>query len=153
MSKVDCNSKVCSLSAPGSKPSALHAVSNRTTKRCSGPAGQGPTKAHRLHLKHIQKQFRAWEKRLAALLAKHVSPFLEMLTEVRNAMGITAGLLPCFSLLLETADGRPFAAAHIGEVRPCVIIHFFPRSMPPAIMTSRCMAYSPAVTRFKRVTR
>ena len=117
-----------------SKCTCMHSACMQTTARAEAAsflhpmadvrigAGQGPTKAHRLHLKHVQKQFRAWEKRLAALLAKHVAPFLELLAQLRSTLNIAAGLLQCFSLLLETADGRPFAAAHIGDVRNCLRI-------------------------------
>jgi hypothetical protein len=80
-------------------------------------AGQGPTKAHRIHLKHIIKQFRACEKRLASLLTKHMPAYLELLAEVQTVLGTNYGLLPCCGLLIETPDGRPFAAASVGAVR------------------------------------
>jgi hypothetical protein len=82
----------------------------------SAPAGQGPTKAHRIHLKHVIKQFRAVEKRLASFLGKHAGNFLELLADVRSKCKLTTPLLPCFTLLLESTDGRPFSYLQAGEV-------------------------------------
>jgi hypothetical protein len=61
-----------------------------------------------LHLKHVIRQFRALEKRLSGFLLKYTPPFLELLSELREIMGISSDLLPCFSLLLEGPDGKPF---------------------------------------------
>lgn len=71
-------------------------------------AGSGPTKAHRLHLKHVIRQFRAVEKRLASLMMKNTPEFLELLAEMRIAMKISSEMIPCFSLLLEGPDGKQF---------------------------------------------
>jgi hypothetical protein len=96
---------------------ALRRPESGSADSSAAPAGQGPTKAHRIHLKHVIKQFRACEKRLASLLAKHSGPFLEILANVRSELGIATSLLPCFSMLLETSDGRPLVAALGSEVR------------------------------------
>jgi len=77
--------------------------------------GSGPTKAHRIYLKHVIREYRAQEKRLAAHLLKFALPFLEVLRDVKEEMKIFAEMLPCFSLLLETFNGLPFSA---GDVCP-----------------------------------
>ena len=74
---------------------------------CAHP-GSGPTKAHRLHLKHVIRQFRAVEKRLASMLLKHTPAFLDLLADMRGIMGITSEIIPCYSLLLEGPDGKQF---------------------------------------------
>jgi hypothetical protein len=81
-------------------------------------AGSGPTKAHRLHLRHVIKQLRALEKRLASVLNKHAAQFLELLADVRDRVSCTAHHLAPFSLLLETSDGVPFSLTHPSIVRP-----------------------------------
>lgn len=82
-------------------------------RRLLFPAGSGPTKAHKLHLKHVIKQFRALEKRLASLLNKHAAQFLELLGDVRERIGCTTALLTPFHLVLETTDGKPFDASTV----------------------------------------
>lgn len=85
---------------------------NKSTPSRSRPSasksGSGPTKAHRLHLKHVIRQFRAVEKRLASLMMKNTPEFLELLAEMRIAMKISSEMIPCFSLLLEGPDGKQF---------------------------------------------
>lgn len=75
--------------------------------------GSGPTKAHRIYLKHVIREYRAQEKRLAAHLLKFALPFLEVLRDVREEMNISAEMLPCFSLLLENFNGLPFCATEV----------------------------------------
>ena len=75
--------------------------------------GSGPTKAHRIYLKHVIREYRAQEKRLAAHLLKFAQPFLEVLRDVREEMGLSAAMLPCFSLLLENFNGLPFRASEV----------------------------------------
>jgi hypothetical protein len=75
--------------------------------------GSGPTKAHRLHLKHVIRQFRAVEKRLASMLLKYTPAFLTLLAEMRDLMSITSEIIPCYSLLLEGPDGKQFPMAMV----------------------------------------
>lgn len=63
------------------------------------------------------KQFRAVEKRLAAFLAKSGAAFVDLLEGIKVELGLGDGLLPCFSLLLETTAGRPFSLSASPEVR------------------------------------
>lgn len=83
----------------------------------SSLAGSGPTKAHRLHLKHVIRQFRAVEKRLASMLLKYTPAFLDLLAEMRDVMSITSEIIPCYSLLLEGPDGKQFPMETVRNLR------------------------------------
>lgn len=82
-------------------------------------AGQGATKAHRIHLRHVTKQFRATEKRLAQLLATNAGAFLKALAEVRGIVRADDDPLLMMGFLLEGTDGKPYQALGGDEARRC----------------------------------
>lgn len=77
-----------------------------------------PSKAQRIHLRHVVRQFRGLEKRVAALLLQHTPRFLALLERIGNACGSGAPDLALpFCLLLERQDGAPLMPADVWPVR------------------------------------
>lgn len=93
-------------------------VDQYNDESCAVRAGSGPTKAHKLHLKHVLKQFQAVEKGLSEFVAKYASPYLELLRLLSKHAECRAELLAPLYLLLEATDGSELALDALVTLSP-----------------------------------
>lgn len=128
-------------------------VDQYNDESCAVRAGSGPTKAHKLHLKHVLKQFQAVEKGLSEYVAKYASPYLELLRLLSKHAECRAELLAPLYLLLEATDGSELALDALvtlsPEVRsihslsiPCALPYVCPPQLEPLHLQNESTANS-----------